>query len=174
MPYQAAIQRWRDFYLIGGTSSATLVGLLFVGLSLHIRVVVSRPEVRSLARITLANFGLVLLVSLFLVIHQDPRAAMYQLLFSGLFSLVIVAPSLLSAGRGGTRTFQVVRLVARVGLSVVAYAAVVVAGILIGRHTYGSALNLLLAVVIVLLVVSLRNSWDLLVSVADVALEDER
>jgi len=46
--------------MLAGTAAATLVGLLFVGLSLHLRAVLSRSEVRSLARVTLANFGLIL------------------------------------------------------------------------------------------------------------------
>jgi len=63
VPYQVLARRWHDFYIVAGTSSATLVGLLFVGLSLHLREVLSRSEVRSLARVTLANFGIVLFVS---------------------------------------------------------------------------------------------------------------
>jgi hypothetical protein len=48
--YQTAVSGWHDFYLLAGTASATLVGLLFVGLSLHLRIVVTSSEVRSLAR----------------------------------------------------------------------------------------------------------------------------
>src|SRR5437899_11480758 len=70
VPYDVIVQRWHDFYIVAGTAAATLVGLLFVGLSLHLRAVLSRSEVRSLARVTLANFGLVLFVSLFMVIPQ--------------------------------------------------------------------------------------------------------
>ena len=46
MTFEQALQSWHDFYLTAGAASATLVGLLFVGLSLHIRVVVSHPDVR--------------------------------------------------------------------------------------------------------------------------------
>ena len=73
MPYRSLVQSWHDFYLVAGTASATLVGLLFVSLSLHLRAVLARPEVRGLARSTLANFALVLLVALVLVIPQDAR-----------------------------------------------------------------------------------------------------
>ena len=66
MPYQVLAARWHDFYIVAGTAAATLVGLLFVGLSLHLRVVLSRVEVRSLARVPLANFGFLLFVSLFM------------------------------------------------------------------------------------------------------------
>jgi len=75
MPFGILAQRWHDFYVVAGTAAATLVGLLFVGLSLHLRTVLSGSEVRSLARVTLANFGLLLFVSLFMVIPQGSSAA---------------------------------------------------------------------------------------------------
>ena len=98
MPYQVLAQRWHDFYIVAGTAAATLVGLLFVGLSLHLRAVLSRSEVRSLARVTLANFGLILFVSLFMVIPQGASAVSPQLLGAGVFSLMVTAPSLVAAG----------------------------------------------------------------------------
>jgi hypothetical protein len=57
VPYPTVASDLRDFYILAGTGAATLVGLLFVGLSLHLRVVIVTSEVRSLARVTLANFG---------------------------------------------------------------------------------------------------------------------
>jgi hypothetical protein len=77
-------RRWN-----GGT---TLVGLLFVGLSLHLRAVLSRTGVRSLARVTLSNFALILLVSLFMVIRQPSSAASSQLIGAGVVSLAVTAP----------------------------------------------------------------------------------
>jgi hypothetical protein len=64
MTYADAVQSWHDFYMTAGAAAATLVGLLFVGLSLHIRVVVAQADVKSLARITLADFFVILLVAL--------------------------------------------------------------------------------------------------------------
>src|SRR5713226_2136766 len=99
MSYQAAVSGWHDFYLLAGTASATLVGLLFVGLSLHLRIVVTSSEVRSLARVTLANFGAVLFVALFMVIPEGQSAAASQIIGAGVVSLIIIAPSLVAAGR---------------------------------------------------------------------------
>src|SRR5207253_10425095 len=104
VPYQVMAQRWHDFYIIAGTAAATLVGLLFVGLSLHLRAVLSRSEVRSLARVTLANFGLILFVSLFMVIPQGPTGASQSLIGAGVFSLIVIAPSIVAAGRSRART----------------------------------------------------------------------
>ncbi|HYZ01318.1 MAG TPA: hypothetical protein VFA92_07480, partial [Candidatus Binatia bacterium] len=66
MRFEVALESWHDFYLISGGAAAALAGLLFVGLSIHLRVVISEAEVRGLARVTLTNFTLLLLVALFL------------------------------------------------------------------------------------------------------------
>jgi hypothetical protein len=166
-------QRWRDFYILAGTAAATLVGLLFVGLSLHLRAVLSRPEVRSLARVTLANFGLILFVYLFMTFPQGPSATSPFLVGSGLFSLGVIAPSVVAAGRSRTQTLRRYQLVSRFGSSVLAYVGVIIAGVLLGRGSEAAALSWLLAVTLVLLVVSLRNSWDLLVSVGAATLDGQ-
>jgi hypothetical protein len=171
VPYRAVIQGWHDFYVVAGTVAATLVGLLFVGLSLHLRVVLSRSEVRSLARVTLANLGLVLIVSMFMVVPEGRSITRTELLFSGIVTLGLIAPSLISATRSDTRTLRGYRLLIRIALSTLAYAGVVIASGFYTQHSYAGALSGLVAVVIALVVISLRNSWDLLVSVGEVALE---
>jgi hypothetical protein len=165
MSYQAVVQDWRDFYIVAGTAAATLVGLLFVGLSLHLRVVLSRPEVRSLARVTLANFALILFVSMFTLIREGASSGGLQLFFSGVVSLAVVAPNLVAAAKSSTRTFRVAQLLFRFGVSVAAFAGVIVAGRLVAHGSFRAGMSWLATTTIVLLVVSLRNSWDLLVSV---------
>ncbi len=122
MSFQTAVGGWHDFYILAGTAAATLVGLLFVGLSLHLRVVIASSEVRSLARVTLAN------------LRPRDRA----------------------------------RLLLRFGLSVASYLAVTVAGVLL--FSSSQAFTWLVVATLVLLLVSLRNTWDLLVTVGDVTL----
>jgi uncharacterized membrane protein YoaK (UPF0700 family) len=172
--YQATVSGWHDFFILGGTASATLVGLLFVGLSLHLRIVIASSEVRSLARVTLADFGTILFVALFMVIPQDQSTAALQLVASGVASLVIATPSLVTAAQSGGRTLQMrrrdrARLILRFGLSAASYVAVIVAGILL-FSSVTSAFTWLVVAILVLLIVSLRNTWDLLVSVGDITL----
>jgi len=167
VPYQVLAERWHDFYIVAGTAAATLVGLLFVGLSLHLRTVLSRVEVRSLARVTLANLGFLLFVSLSMVIHQDSTAVSPQLIGAGVLSLAVVGPSLVAASRSRTRTLPPHRLILRFGLSALGYVGVVIAGALLAGGSDRAALNLSWVVTVVLLFVSLRNSWDLLVSVGE-------
>jgi hypothetical protein len=171
MPYQAEVSSWHDFYILAGTASATLVGLLFVGLSLHLRIVVTASEVRSLARVTLANFGAVLFVALFMVIPQDAGNAGFQLIGAGIISLVVASPSLVAAGRSREWSFKMstmqrVRVILRFGVSAVSYLAIIVAGVLL-LSSPSWAFAILVVATVVLLIVSLRNTWDLLVTVAD-------
>ena len=173
MSYQTAVGGWHDFYMLAGTASATLVGLLFVGLSLHLRVVIASSDVRSLARVTLANFGAVLFVALFIVIPEDRSTAAIELVASGVASLLIATPSLLGAFQGGGGRLQMqrrdrARLILRFGLSAASYLAIIVAGALL--FSSNAAFTWLVVAVVVLLVVSLRNTWDLLVTVGDVTL----
>ena len=148
MPYQAEVSGWHDFYLLAGTASATLVGLLFVGLSLHLRIVVST------------------------VIPEGAFAAGSQLIGAGIVSLIVAAPSLVGAVRSREWTFEMspmqrLRVTLRLGLSGVSYVAIIVAGALLVA-SLTAAFTLLLITTLILLVVSLRNTWDLLVTVADV------
>lgn len=169
----------RDFYIMAGTAAATLVGLLFVGLSLHLRVVIATSEVRSLARVTLANFGAVLFVSMFMVITEAASTAGLQLIGSGIVSLAIIVPSLVGAARSEDATLQMqrrdrARLFLRFGLSGLSYLAVIVAGILLLSGLISAFATVLIVAIVVLLVVSLRNTWDLLVTVGEVTLGGEQ
>jgi hypothetical protein len=170
--YEVLAQRWRDFYIVSGTAAATLVGLLFVGLSLHLRAVLSRSEVRALARVTLANFGLMLFLSLFMLIPQSATATSRFLIAGGIFSIAVIVPSLVATIRSRTRTLGTWEPYLRFGSSTLAYAAVILAGWLLGRGSLDAAFQALLIVVLVLAVVSLRNSWDLLVSVGAATLRE--
>jgi hypothetical protein len=173
VPYRSLVQTWHDFYIVAGTASATLVGLLFVSLSLHLRAVLARPEVRGLARATLTNFGLVLLVALMLVIPQDAHGAGLELQATGAISILIIAGPVLAASRSRTRTIPIWLLGMRFALSVLGYAGVVTAGVLLTTGAYGPGFASLAAATIVLLVISLRNTWDLLVSVGEAIVEPE-
>jgi len=90
--------------------------------------VIASSEVRSLARVTLANFGAVLFVALFMVIPEDRSTAAIELIASGLASLLIATPSLLTAFHSQGRTLQMqrrdrARLILRFGLSAASYLA---------------------------------------------------
>ncbi len=166
MSYQTTLQGWHDFYSITGPAAATLVGLLFVGLSFHLRLVVSRPDVRGLARVTLTSFGLTLVLSLLIVIPESDSASTgWALIGSGAGAFLLSVPSLTMGVRSRERTISHRRLMARFGLSAFSYLGVIAAGGMFVAGAYRSGFGWLVGVVLVLLLVSLRNTWDLLVSV---------
>ena len=175
--FEAASRDLHDFLILAGTSAATLVGLLFVGLSLHLRVVIAVAEVRSLARFTLANFGAVLFAAMFMVINQDRVSAAFQLIGIALVTMVIVAPSLFSMIRGpqglATSRSERMRIILRFGVSIAGYVAVGAAGILLLVQQVLPFMILLEATLATLLLVALRNTWDLLVTVGEITLEDD-
>src|SRR6266581_7269126 len=94
MSYGDTLSTWHDFYLACAAASATFAGLLFVGLSLHLKTVVTHPEARSLARVTLADYFVILLVSLFLLAPTtEPKQTGLELMAVGAISLALMAPA---------------------------------------------------------------------------------
>jgi hypothetical protein len=69
-----AIAHWHEFYLMAGTAAVTLVGLLFVALSLHLDTLLhdSRAHLVAHARQTLLSFTYVLFVSLLFLAPDTP------------------------------------------------------------------------------------------------------
>ena len=173
MPYEQVVQRWHDFYLTAGAAAASLTGLLFVGLSQHIDIVVRRSDVRTLAAVTLTDFFLVLVVSLLILLPaNDSRAHGVWLLGVGAAGLVIALRSL-AAGIQHRQTWGLgLRiLVARFGVSGACQVGIGVAGVLLLTGNTDVAFQALLAMILVLLVITMRNSWDLLVTVAQKSAE---
>jgi hypothetical protein len=87
------IEAWHDFFILSGTMAATLMGLLFVSLS--IRVDVRTQAETGLLRVTAGNnFGSYLSVMLFslffLIPDQDANALATEIFFTSLFPLYLV------------------------------------------------------------------------------------
>jgi cell division protein FtsW (lipid II flippase) len=168
--FSATLQTWHDVYVTAGAGAATLAGLLFVGLSLHIRTVVSHPDVRSLARVTLSDFFVVLVLSLFLLAPSDgPQTLGYEVGGIGLIGLLLMLrPALAGIHNRRTRSLWLRVLLFRFGLSALAHLALIVAGAaFVVSADFADVFRLLLIVVVVLLMVAVRNTWDLLVTVAE-------
>jgi general stress protein CsbA len=158
---------WHDFYMTVGSAAAALVGLLFVGLSLHIRVVVANPDVRSLARVTLTNFVLVLLVALLeLAPITSAQTVSVWLVTVALVSLgLVLHPAVEAMRKRYTLTLRL--LILRFAFSAICYAGVVAAGALVATGDAVDAQFALMTAVIAILILAVRNTWDLLVTVAD-------
>jgi cell division protein FtsW (lipid II flippase) len=164
--FQTTLQSWHDFYSITGGATASLVGLLFVGLSLHLRVVINHPDVRALARVTMTSFGTTLVLSLFMLVPETRSSATgWNLVGLGSFALALIMQSLVAGFMTHHRTLSVRHLVLRFGLTIATFVGVIAVGAVMVSGDYGTALSYLVGVAIFLVIVSLRNSWDLLVIV---------
>ena len=74
---QATFASWHDFYLTMGTASASLIGLLFVALSINLDAVTgpSRDNLRAFAEQAFSSFTLVLLIAaMFLIPTGGPSS----------------------------------------------------------------------------------------------------
>jgi hypothetical protein len=174
MSYAGTVQGWHDFFIAVAAAAATLVGLLFVGLSLHLDTVLSRPEVRALARATLATFGLLLISSIFLLTPEtQPIVHGFELLISAMVTVVITLRNLVGRRQVGMpdqerAVIGVGLSVRRYGLFVVSYLLVAASGGLLLAGNANVALELTVPAYTIGLSVCLRNTWDLLVTVGAV------
>jgi hypothetical protein len=166
---QATLTSWHDFYLTMGTASASLIGLLFVALSLNLDAIMgdSRDDLRAFAEQAFNSFSAVLLIAVcFLIPQNNPEdlGVVYLLLaVVGGYRMLRRAPTVWR-GRQRDRLGQIAfwRLVLP-AVAVVGLGASGI-GLLEGQR---SALYWLVAVILGFLMSAARSSWDLLVRVGE-------
>jgi hypothetical protein len=170
--FSSAIAGWQSFYMLAGTASATLIGLLFVAVSLHLDLIgeSSAATILSLARRTFTRFILVVVVALlFLVPRQDPEGLGLPLLGLGLVDALGTFRVGSNAIRGLRGHISAGATLHRLGLSVALPFAgslgliVVAATIIAGTTAY---LYWMVPVVAVILTSAATNSWDLMLGLA--------
>ena len=101
--FDQAIELWHDFYLMVGTSAATLIGLLFVGLSINMDIIRREENVgfSALASQSFINFLFMLFIAItFLVPDQGPLGLGLPLLWMGGFGVWTNARLLATTLRG--------------------------------------------------------------------------
>lgn len=162
--FSQAVADWHDFYLMVGQASATLVGLLFVSLSLNARLITggSSAGPRTVAEQTFVNFLSVLLVAIvFLIPNPGPLELGLTLVFIGSVNLYRAVRRLVKARHTDLRGWGKGSVGRAVGGSALCYATLlIVAGsVLLGRI---SGLFWLIPVMILLMVEASRNAWELL------------
>ena len=162
------MQNWSGFYTVIAGASATLMGLLFVAVSLNSAAILKAEHAHSrrLAEQAFQNYVAVLTVSLFALF---PSMSLSQ------FSAVSLAFMGLSGGWVLVRLYQAVtnpldttprvralrrQVFSLAGFGMLIYATARMAG------NRGDSRNLLASGVIVLLLAATRSSWVLLLSMA--------
>jgi hypothetical protein len=163
--FSAAVGEWNDFYTFLGTSSATLLGLLFVALSLRLNIFHQRnvADVRDFAFQTFADFVFVVLISvLFLIPNQSkpgvalPLASMAVV---GIAWMAYLARESVIVNEPPATVFGW-QWTYYLGLAVLHLAMLIVAVVLWTGHT--GALYWLAAIAAGLLATAVLNAWILL------------
>jgi len=169
-PLASAVGRWHDFYLLTGTAAATLMGLLFVGLSLHLDEIAGegRAHIKVIARDAFASFLIVLFVSLLMLAPAlRPRPLDTALLGLGVVRVLQIAfglrRSLADGGRG--REFSRGYVVARVLMPLFGGATMALAGATLLRGNAEDGLAELMLACVLLIGDATRCAWDLMVRV---------
>jgi hypothetical protein len=166
---QATFMSWHAFYLTMGTASASLIGLLFVSLSLNLDVITGEPrdDLRAFAEQAFNSFSSVLLIAVFFLIPEHSPGVLgglYVLLgVVGGYRMLRRAPAVWRGRRRdrlGEAAFWRFVLPATAVLGLVAAGF----GLLLGHL---DAPYWLVAVIIGFLMSAARSSWDLLVKVGE-------
>src|SRR6476661_7307571 len=125
---------WQTFYFTLAGAAATLTGLLFVAVSLHLARVMdkNRAELRLLAAQTFVNFIFLLLAALyFLIPYPDSWGLALALTITSLVALGSLGVQGLEGLRAARRAWRQRYLFWRIGLPGLGYVAmIVVAGLL--------------------------------------------
>ncbi len=155
---------WQNFYVIIGAAAATLTGLMFVATTLYggtpMQASTARAGVEAFATPTLVNFGTALLLA---TILSAPWTALWQagllLVATGLGGVTLIVIAVRWERRQSDYQSKLADWLWYRTLSLVAYAALVIAGIALPGSPVPS-LFVIGAVAVTLLLVGIRNAWD--------------
>jgi hypothetical protein len=165
MPTGAALEKWHDFYVLVGTAGATLVALLFVAVSLGTGFLTEQraAPTRAFYSPVVLHFAVI-----FFVAASGLVPAHTAVFFAGAVGLTALVG-------GGASVFATVQLLrnrwtsylqdhlAYGVLPAICYGALLIAACMIlAGAPY--ALDLVGGTLLVLMLVNIRNAWDLMLS----------
>jgi len=159
------LERWHDFYLLVGTAGATLVALLFVAVSVGIGYLTEEraDATRTFFSPVVVHFSTAFFLSCIALVPGH-RAGFFAVLIgaAGVFGLCVAAYTTVKFF-GRYRTPYVSDHLAYVALPIVAYCALLAAAVFawIGRD---EMLEVLAGALLLLMLVNIRNAWDLMLS----------
>ncbi len=163
---------WTNFYMTTAAASATLLGLLFVAIQIHIDVIAadSRGRWLAIARSTFYNFVTLFALSLLMLFPtSDNRLRATMLVVAGIFGLYRLLMAWFPVWRGilGGRRERIVEILWMLASPFAIYVALILTAreLTSSGETTDMMLNVGLIVLGLFLIV-LRNSWRLLVEVA--------
>jgi hypothetical protein len=156
---------WHDFYALVGTASATLVGLMFVAVSIGTSIFNEdhRSAMRAFITPTVVHFAAVLFACLLITIPTQSWHTLGGLIGAGGLAGLIYCGKL--AGRIIIRRKLTLDLDDRLFyflLPLLGYLLALIAAALLLTQSVASP-NLIAAAVLTLLLAAIRNAWDMMV-----------
>jgi hypothetical protein len=164
LDFTATIAEWRTFYSLAGTAAATLIGLLFVAVSINIDTFRRRSsaDLHHFAALTFNCVFYVLLISMFFLIPSlSPLGLGIPLLLLGVLGLLnaVIQQRRSRSKPAGRQAADIagkfnIPILCMLGLAIVSV------GLLfqVSQGLYG-----LIVVVLALLISASQNAWALLV-----------
>jgi hypothetical protein len=168
-----SIDSWRDFYMLTGGVSATLVGLIFVAVTLHIDVIAEArksSDIRMIAEEIFINFLMILSFSfIFTTPSHTPTGTGYPLLILGTIEMVRTASLWLRLLRGKREHGVFTSRKIMGGLLIpntICYLTLLMIGadVLQGSTQY---LGWMVMIVVWLTIAAVDNTWDLMLRIAE-------
>jgi hypothetical protein len=160
---------WHEFYTTVAGLSATLVGLLFVGLGLNPRIIskTGPAGMRVLAGQTFHNFLVLLVIALIALIPDDTAHALAITLYIvGVQGIIRVIFDLRNARRDPDPHWSALQSLTRYVSPALAYLICLGVAVDLSDST-SDALGWLVAVVFLLLMSATANCWDLLEAIGN-------
>jgi hypothetical protein len=175
--FAATIESWHDFYMLAGSAAATLLGLLFVAVSLHIDILAKARKSADVSMFALQAFANFLIIISFAFIFMVPGEG------SSSMGIVLMSLGLLELWRTATlwRSFEFgdkkerildawqfrLRLLIP---NTICYAALIFISVnlLFGNAGY---IGWMIMVIIWLLISASQNAWILMMRLAEIKQE---
>jgi hypothetical protein len=161
------LEAWHDFYVVVGTGAAALTGLLFVIVSLGPHVVDRQKSagVRAFISPVATQFTYVLVMSALMLVPELPMPVLGTVLaVAGLGGLVYTAWTRVHQ-RWRASKLSLLDWIWFVGMPFACFASMLLSGICIAMQAaYG--LHGVAATAALMIVVGIRNAWDLVLWVA--------
>ena len=164
MPLRDIMTAWHDLFMLFGTASATLVGLLFVATSVGSSYFneTKRPALRSFFSPSVVHFGSVLAACL-IALTPLRSQVVFGLLIGGdgLFGLIYAITVLTRmVHHGFTATIDWEDRAWYAALPAIAYAVMMAAGFML-RSEPEAGCDILATAMGMLMLIGVRNAWDI-------------
>jgi hypothetical protein len=160
------VQEWQVFYATVATSAATLVGLLFVAMSLNLGMFGGTDNIglKKLAGQTLANYLYIIIFALiFLIPRQGPIGLGVPLICNGLAGLTRTVSHLRTLLSNMPQGISRKDIFVRAAMALVAFSVLIIVSFLVMVRANAGSLNWLVAPMILLLISASLNTWSLLI-----------